>query len=39
MTTPLANNPKVTFALYKLEDELNKQRENPHPDFTDITTH
>jgi len=37
--TPPADDPKVTFALYKLEGELNNQRENPHPDFTDITTH
>lgn len=39
MTHPFAENPKVTFALIKLEDELNAQRENPHPDFTDISTH
>jgi hypothetical protein len=34
-----ADNPKVNFALYKLEDVLAEQREHPHPDFTDITTH
>ncbi len=39
MNSSLSNNPKVTYALYKLEDLLNEQRENPHPDFTDITTH
>ena len=35
----LSGNPKITFALIKLEDLLNEQRESPHPDFTDITTH
>lgn len=35
----LADNPKVTYALIKLEDLLNEQREKPHPDFLDITTH
>jgi hypothetical protein len=35
----LADNPKVTYALYRLEDELNEQRENPHPDFANISTH
>jgi hypothetical protein len=35
----LSEDPKITFALIKLEDELNIQRENPHPDFLDITTH
>jgi hypothetical protein len=35
----LADDPKVTYALYKLEDLLNEQRENPHPDFTNITSH
>ena len=39
MTVSLAENPKVTYALIKLEDVLTEQRENPHPDFTDITTH
>lgn len=34
-----SQNPRITFALIKLEDELKEQRENPHPDFTDITTH
>jgi hypothetical protein len=36
---PLANNPKVTYALIKLEDLLEEQRENPHPDFAHITSH
>jgi hypothetical protein len=35
----LADNPKVTYALIKLEDLLNEQRENPHPDFAHITSH
>ena len=35
----LADNPKVTYALIKLEDLLNEQRETPHPDFVNITTH
>ena len=39
MTNPLADDPKVTYALFKLEDELNNQSENPHPDFAHITTH
>jgi hypothetical protein len=39
MTNPLADNPKVSYALYKLEDLLNEQRENPHPDFAHITAH
>lgn len=33
----LANNPKVTFALIKLEDELKNQKESPSPDFAHIT--
>jgi hypothetical protein len=33
----LADNPKVTYALIKLEDLLNEQRESPHPDFAHIT--
>jgi len=39
MSVSLSDNPKVSYALYKLENLLNEQRENPHPDFTDITTH
>jgi len=39
MSNSLVDNPKITYALIKLEDVLNEQRENPHPDFTDITTH
>src|SRR5215217_2283901 len=35
----LTDNPKVTYALIKLEDLLNEQRENPHPDFDNITSH
>lgn len=35
----LADNPKVTYALIKLEDLLEEQRENPHPDFAHITNH
>jgi len=35
----LADNPKVTYALIKLEDLLEAQRESPHPDFTHITSH
>ena len=35
----LSENPKVTYALIKLEDLLNEQREDPHPDFTHITSH
>ena len=39
MSNQFANDPKTTYALYKLEDELNAQRLHPHPDWTDITTH
>jgi hypothetical protein len=39
MTTLPADNPKVNYALYKLENLLDEQRENPHPDFAHITTH
>lgn len=39
MVNSLAQNPKVTFALIKLEDLLNEQREDPHPDFAHITSH
>jgi hypothetical protein len=35
----LADNPKVTYALIKLEDLLNEHRESPHPDFSHITSH
>src|SRR5215217_5634499 len=35
----LTDNPKVTYALIELEDLLNEERENPHPDFINITTH
>lgn len=39
MDDKLANDPKVTYAIIKLEDELNSQRENPDFDFTYITSH
>lgn len=39
MSIPLADNPKITFALIKLEDKLKDQRENPDSDFADITSH
>ena len=39
MYNAFAQNPKITFALYKLEDLLNQQRENPHPDYDHITSH
>ena len=39
MSTQFSDNPRVTYALYKLEDLLNQQRENPHPDFAHITNH
>lgn len=39
MTSSLSDNPKVTYALYKLEDLLNEQRTDPHPDFAHITAH
>lgn len=39
MSISFADNPKVTFALVKLEDLLVSQRANPHPDFADITSH
>ena len=39
MSNAFAQDPRITFALYKLEDLLNQQRENPHPDFDHITSH
>jgi hypothetical protein len=39
MITPPADNPKVNYALYKLGNLLDQQREHPHPDFINITTH
>jgi hypothetical protein len=33
------DDPKLTYALFKLQDMLEAQRENPHPDFKDIITH
>lgn len=39
ITTDFSQDPRMTFALIKLEDLLKEQREAPHPDFTDITTH
>jgi len=33
------DDPKLTYAIIWLQDELDKQRENPHRDFTDIITH
>ena len=35
----LSFDPLIKFALYKLEGELNNQRETPDPDFSDITSH
>lgn len=35
----LSDDPKITFALYKLEDLLVEQRQTPHPDFADIVSH
>lgn len=35
----LTDNPKVTYALIKLEDLLNEQLENPDDDFAEITSH
>ncbi len=39
MSTDTFQDPKIAYALYKLEDTLAAQRENPHPDFQDIVTH
>ncbi len=39
MSIPIADNPKLTYALIKLEDELSEQLANPHPAFTEVTTH
>ena len=33
------DDPKLTYALFKLQDVLEAQQENPHPDFLDITSH
>jgi hypothetical protein len=37
--TDISSDPRVTYALFKLEDLLNQQREAPHKDFADITSH
>jgi len=37
--TSFSDNPRITFALIKLEDELIKQLDTPDADFTDITTY
>jgi hypothetical protein len=39
MSGEYPDDPKLTYALIRLQDELDKQRENPHPDFDDIVTH
>jgi len=39
MSLSFSEDPKITYALMKLDDLLTLQRENPHPDFTDITSH
>jgi hypothetical protein len=35
----LFDDPRIPYAAIKLQDLLEEQRENPHPDFTNITTH
>jgi hypothetical protein len=35
----LSDDPRITYAVIKLQDMLEEQRENPHPDFENITTH
>lgn len=39
MPQDFSTDPKMTFALIRLEDVLNEQHLNPHPDFKDITDH
>lgn len=39
MSDPPSENPRITFAIYKLEDVLQVQTETPDPDFKDITSH
>lgn len=39
MSAEYPDNPKVTFALYQLEDELMRQKDDPHPDFVHIVEH
>lgn len=39
MSSDYPDDPKLTFALVWLQDMLERQAENPHPDFLDITTH
>jgi hypothetical protein len=39
MSAAHPDDPRLTYALYKLQDVLDAQREHPHPDFLDITTH
>jgi hypothetical protein len=35
----LPADPRITFAAFKLENLLDQQKEQPDPDFVDITTH
>ncbi len=39
MNTFLPDDPRVTFALFKLQDILEAQKDNPDPDFTHIVAH
>ena len=39
MLNDYPDDPKLTSALFKLQDVLEAQREHPDPDFLDITSH
>lgn len=39
MTTSFVDNPKITYAVVKLEEKLAEQQEKMHPDFDDIIRH
>lgn len=39
MLNDYPDDPKLTYALFKLQDVLEAQQEHPDPDFLDITSH
>jgi hypothetical protein len=36
MISPPSSNPRLTFAIYKLQDVLEEQQVDPHPDYPEI---
>ena len=39
MSSNFPDDPKLNYALFKLQDVLDAQRVKPHPDFEDIVSH